>query len=374
VKYNKKQSASSAKSAVGNNLREPCENLSDLRGKNETSNSCLLTSNSFRKTPNSSSRVQLDAPVVTGVAATADSFTVNWSAVPGAYSYTVQYSKDPMFSIGAQTGIVNAPLTTYTVPGREPDSIYYVRVKAYPNLPGPDTGSNYSMPQAVRTLALMPGEMPDGDVVAMLQQWMNDLNGLNAVVLRHLPDFGSPALTPAERRRLLGSGVRRYGFIDKVSDTAVQYSQFWPADIPAIDVLKDTMREIEVLRNLLILFRTLVRMTEDRFLVVSDVAFRLANAYYRAVRDAVRRQNPEAEQVWQMLDLFWQRPRKSNGTPTQKKLVSDTKAVASGRKTGAVGVRREKDTFVKGEVAVYDTAVPAKANVVAKETVTEEVN
>jgi hypothetical protein len=326
-----------------------------------THNSQLTTQKTLAPRPSTlDPRVQLAAPTILSVLGTADSFTLTWSAVPSAYSYTVQYSQDATFSTGSQTGIVNAPLTSYTVGGREPNKTYYVRVKSYPNLPGPDTGSDYSAAQSIRTLSVMPGEPPELDVVTMLQQWMNDLNMLNAIVLHNLPDFGNPALSPGERRRALGSGVRRYGFIGKVAETALEYPQFWPEDIPTVDVLKEKLREIEVLRNLMILFRKLVRMSEDRFLVVSDETFRMANAYYKLVRDAAGRQNFEAEQVFQMLRLFWDRPRKSNGEPTQRTLVSDTKAVASGRKVGEVGVRRKADTFIKGEVEMYDNTAPAK--------------
>jgi hypothetical protein len=346
-----------AQQHANNDLRD----LRELRGEKETSNSCLLT-------PNSSPRVQLDAPVITGMAMTANSFTVTWSAVPAAYSYTVAYSKDATFSTGSQTGIVNAPGTSYTVPGREPDTIYYVRVKSYPNLPGDDTASDYSATQAVRTLADVSGETPNLDDVTQLQEWLNDLQMMNKVIFHNLPDFANAALSPKERRRSLSSGVRRYGFIDKVSDTAVAYPEFWPADIAGLDDMKAMMREIEVLRNLMILFRKLARLAEDRFLTLSNEAFLLANAYYASVRIAARRKNLDAEQVFQMLRSFWLRPRKNSGTPTRKKLGRNAKAVAEGKRDGEIYMKTESDTVTKGQRIAMDNSYPKGRGVKVKET------
>jgi hypothetical protein len=298
--------------------------------------------------------VQLNSPVILSVTGMVDSFTVTWSAVANAYSYTVQYSKDPTFSTGSQTGIVNAPLTSYTVPGREPDTTYYVRVKSYPNLPGDDTASNYSGAQAVRTLLAMPGEVPEGDAASQLQSWLGSLHSMNTIVFHNLPQLGQATLSPGERRRRLGSGMRRYGFIDKVSDTATQYPQFWPSDIPNMEVLKAKLREIEVLRNLLVLFRWCARVVEDRFLIVSDEAFRLANAYYMSVRGAARRQSPEAEQVFQMIQSFWKRPRRSSDEPTMTEMEHKFNAVMHGRMDGEVAVFNESDKVIKGKRVFID--------------------
>ena len=59
----------------------------------------------------------------------------------------------------------------------------------------------------------------------------------NAITLlqANSPDV---ALSETERRRLLGSGVRRYGFIDKVSDFAIANPDFIPPYMNEAD-LKD---------------------------------------------------------------------------------------------------------------------------------------
>jgi hypothetical protein len=58
-----------------------------------------------------------------------------------------------------------------------------------------------------------------------LETLKSDLDDAIAALQEHSPES---ALTDSERRRLLGSGVRRYGFIDKVSDFAVANPNFVP--------------------------------------------------------------------------------------------------------------------------------------------------
>jgi hypothetical protein len=318
--------------------------------------------------------------VITGVAATANSFTVNWSTVPAAYSYTVQYSQDPTFATNSQTGIVNAPLKSYTVTGREADTQYYVRVKSYPNLPGDDTASDYSASQSIRTLSSSTTTIPpgDGNVVNSFHTWLLMLQSMTQSFYGELPQLENTVLTPRERRRLLGSGVRRYGFIDKVSDTALVYSQFCPAYVFDSEALKGMMREIEVFRNILIWLRYMDRVVTDLLLLKGNEAFRMANAYYTSVRAAARNNVPEAMQVFQMLESYWNlRRRNPNGNgnlePTQKKAISNAKAIQRGKKRGMVVFKNEGDTVIKGKKTTTVETEPNTPKVVLKETVTEKV-
>jgi hypothetical protein len=326
------------------------------RGENETSNSYLLTPNSFP--PNSSPRVQLAAPTILSVLGTANSFTVTWSTVPAAYSYTVAYSKDPTFATGSQTGIVNAPSTSYTVADREPNSVYYVRVKSYPTLPGSDTASDYSEVQSIRTLSYGSGSGGDGNTLNSLQNWLVEERVLFQNVSAFLP-LKDLTLTSLARRRLQGSGTRRYGFIDKVSDTSSDYPQFWPSSVDLQDALKDRLREIEALRNLMVWLRYVLRVAGDLFLVTSDDALRFANTYYATVRAAARNGVPEAMQVFQILESFWRNRRNnSDAEPTQKKLVSHAKAVAEGRRDGYVGMENKSATVTKRKRKAVDKSYP----------------
>jgi hypothetical protein len=314
-------------------------------------------------------------PTILSVTGTVNSFTLSWSPVVGAYSYTVQYSQDPTFATGSQTGIVNAPGTTYTVSGREPNTIYYVRVKSYPNLPGDDTASDYSAAQSVRTLASSNGGTPggDGNTSTSLQGWLTEEKVLFHSISLLVPELVDTQLMSGDRMRLNGSGVRRWGFIEKVLQVSLEYPQFWPNAERDSEALNEYVREITALRNLLIWFRKASRIVGDLLLIAGDDAFRLSGTYYAAARDRARRRDQDAMQVFDMLRLLWKRPRKNSGEqPTKKQEAKDAIALMHGTKVGEMDIINEADTVTRGRHVVIDNVRPKPRGGV-KETLTEEV-
>jgi hypothetical protein len=194
----------------------------------------------------------------------------------------------------------------------------------------------------------------DDGIADDLQNWLNTLQAGFQNVAALVPQLETTGLDATERRRLLGSGVRRYGFIDKVSDTAEVYPQFWPAFGASREELKTMLRDIEVLRNLLVWFRYASRVVQDLLLIEGNEAFRAAGAYYTTARDGARRKNPEAAQVYDMLKLFWHRPRRTSDEPTIPELERDVRALLRGSKDGQVTVSNESDRVIKGKKVVID--------------------
>ena len=191
--------------------------------------------------------------------------------------------------------------------------------------------------------------------VTHLQTWLTDLQSMFENVAVLVPQLESTELNTTDRRRLNGSGVRRYGFIEKTADIAEDFPQFWPVIVDDKENLNVLVQEIEVLRNLLIWFRYASRVTGDLLLIAGDKALRLAGAYYAAARDGARRKNPEAQQVFNMLRSFWQtRRRNTSAEPTRKEVLCDVHALLRGTKDGEIIVRNESDRVVKGERVVID--------------------
>jgi len=302
-------------------------------------------------------RQTFPVPVVTSAFASGPyTITINWLPVAGADGYSLRFATDPELTHYVSSTVA-ATITGMTRTGLLPDTKYYVMIRA--NAASPDTASNYSVPIEIVT----PSESQSGIVGEM----QNGLNGLHDVYDRLtdlLPGDDHLNLSPVERRRLQNAGARRYGFIDQVSDTSGQYPQFWPAyngtATAAQERLKELLRQIEVLRNLLLFFETGTRHVLDQLLQVSNEAFQLAGTYYRAVRNAARDQNPEAEAVFRMLRLFWLRRRTQSDSPTQRQAIRDAKAIQRGTKNGSLTVYHESDTVVKGAKGVIDDTRPAR--------------
>jgi len=296
-----------------------------------------------------SPRAQLTAPVIESVTAVgAHSLKVSWNAVTGSTGYLVRYSQDKNFLMNVST-VASSPATV-TLNNLQTNATYYVSVQAV-GYSGPDD-SPFSAAKSART-----GISAEGDTVTHLQNMFAELETVfqNFSVL--VPQLETTDLNTAQRRRLLGSGVRRYGFIEKVFEVSGDFPQFWPHFGEGRDELSEYVKEIDVLRNMLVWFRFASRVVQDLLLIAGDNAFRVAGAYYAFARESARQRNPAAVQVFDMLRLFWRKRRRTNGEPTMHEVLRDTRALLRGKKDGTVTISNESDQVVKGEKIVIDNTM-----------------
>jgi len=272
---------------------------------------------------------------------------VSWNAVPGVSGYTLKIADTQDLSTYSHSIAIPADMIGTVIGGLEPGTTYWIGLRA--NAPVGDTHSNYVVAKVVTPDASTPGTVSD------LQNWLNGMQMMNRDFSALMPEIGNTVLTPADRRRLLGSGVRRYGFIDKVSDSSVSFPQFWPSFADdGQERLKTLLREIEVLRNLMLFFESGTRTMQDLLLIKGDEAFRLAGTYYATVREAARRQVPDAAALFRLLNLFWRRRRGTSAEPTIPEVERDVRALLRGTKDGEVVVRNESNRVVKGEKIIID--------------------
>ena len=283
---------------------------------------------------------------------------VKWNSVPNAASYSFKYSTDPNVMLDVEAKYPHANETQVTLDALLPNTTYYTRIKA--NAGEGNIESAYSIIKAATTPVAGGGgnggggSGGDSEAVMNLRHWLNALDDVKDQYYVSLPEFDNVVLSPAERTRLLGAGVRRYGFIDQVSDMATEYSQFWPAYMADQGRLKELIREIEVLRFLVAYFESGARDATDMLLAVSHEAFRLANMYYRSVREADRDQVRDAATVFRMLNLFWKRRRRITDKPTEQEAVRDFKGVLHGTKDGFVAAEHTSGRAAKGQSALVD--------------------
>jgi len=94
-------------------------------------------------------------------------------------------------------------------------------------------------------------------------------------------------LTPIQRRRKIGAGIRNYGFIEKVADLAEanpQYAQFFdPND------LRNAIMNFDLCRNLLVMLQSFIRSVSNTALIYSNDAYGMSLIFYNIVRDMGRR-------------------------------------------------------------------------------------
>ena len=302
----------------------------------------------------------LPAPVLAVLTAMGDSVFVRWSEVAGATDYEISLAYDANFTKPAGMMGVDASRTWATLPEMYPDTTFFIRVKAFGDATHAD--SAYSNVRSIRTFP--EGMTGTSDESAMhLQNWLENLQNLTAGVAAVLPQIENTELNTADRMRLRGSGVRRYGFIEKVFEVSADYPQFWPPFGDGREEMSEYVKEIDALRNLLIWARWLARVVQDLLLIAGNDAFRVAGAYYTLAREGSRKKNPDAVQVYDMLRLFWKRPRKTSGEPTIPQVLRDTRDLLHGTKDGNVSVQHESPTTSGGVHEVIDNVHSAKCRV-----------
>ena len=100
-------------------------------------------------------------------------------------------------------------------------------------------------------------------------------------------DWQEQSLSHRQRLQMLGSGVRRYGFNDKVSDFAESNPEFVPPYL-SVPKFKTNLRETELLRDISAMLSQMQRIIDDLLLITGDEVYRQALMYYGSVRDASR--------------------------------------------------------------------------------------
>jgi len=182
-----------------------------------------------------------------------------------------------------------------------------------------------------------------------MSNWIEDIQG----IMTAFANMADSLNRPSDRRRKLGSGIRRYGFIDKTSDLADVSPQFSPAYFNNNE-LKALIRDIELSRNLLNVLQQFSRVVSDSLLLYGDEAFSMALLYYNSVKELARRNVPGAEAVFRALEPFFRRPRHTAGEPTEHEVERDIRALLHGKKDGQIIVENERPHMTGGEHVVVD--------------------
>ena len=195
----------------------------------------------------------------------------------------------------------------------------------------------------------------------LLRKFDDELAAILHETERDLGEWDFHMLTDAQRRRLLGSGVRRFGFITKTFEVASDNPEFTPPFLN-MEHFHELIDEINQTRNITITANQLLRIYTDILLLAGDEAFTLALIYYNSVRDAARRGIPGAQAVFRALELFFRRGRRLDEEPTIPEVEKDVDALLHGRKDGTIVIEGHgKHTSAAEHTVVDDTYKPKGA-------------
>jgi hypothetical protein len=161
-------------------------------------------------------------------------------------------------------------------------------------------------------------------------------------------------LTGTQRRRLIGSGVRNNGFVDKAFDIARDNPDFMPPHFN-IAILEDNMHLLEELRQLVFVLQQFLQMASNAHLIQSDHCYRDALRIYGSLQEQTRNRVPGAEPLFEALRNFFRRRRRTGDEPTEMQLERDIKRLLHGKADGEIIVQHESPQVSKGVHKVIDS-------------------
>ena len=180
------------------------------------------------------------------------------------------------------------------------------------------------------------------------------MTGINAASVK-FSELSDNMLRPRERRRLIGMGIRNYGFTQKVRELIVTNPRF--VQMFNGSSLINCITNIDYCRNLIVDLDGFERRVRDSMLTYSDEAFSMALMFYHTVQEMARRGDGDARIILQMLQPFFKpRNRRNSKTaePTEKQIERDVRALLRGEKDGEIIVKGKAKRTEAAEHSVMD--------------------
>jgi hypothetical protein len=175
------------------------------------------------------------------------------------------------------------------------------------------------------------------------------------------------ALSGTERRRLVSAGTRNYGFMDKAWDIVHDNPNFAPTNFNTA-LMGKTMRDIEDLRQLVLVLEQFLQAVNDLLLIKSDECYRMALRVYAVLQEQARNKVPGAAPLFDaLLSYFRKRKRAEEGEPTIKELEHDFHRILHGKADGEIKIVNERPHISAGVHEVVDDVHKGRTSIKATE-------
>jgi hypothetical protein len=161
-------------------------------------------------------------------------------------------------------------------------------------------------------------------------------------------------LSHAERKRLIGAGVRNYGFIDKAFDIANDNPTFMPSFLTIDELWKD-MHDFEDVRQLVWVLEKFLQLANEAMLIRGDKIFRDALFIYNNLRELSKARVPGAQPLFEaLLKFFRHRTRPGETEPTIQQLERKFHRIITGTEDGEITAENESPHLTGGKRVVVD--------------------
>jgi len=165
-------------------------------------------------------------------------------------------------------------------------------------------------------------------------------------------DIANNNLTPIQRRRKIGAGVRNYGFIEKVADISEVNPQFAVFFDP--NDLRNALMNFDECRNIALLLQSFLRLVTNTMLLYSNEGYTMASMFYNTVKEMSRRGDPTANALFRTLQPFFKKPKRPNTKTTMKQAEHDFEGLLKGTKEGSILVENIAPKVTGGERKIID--------------------
>jgi hypothetical protein len=212
---------------------------------------------------------------------------------------------------------------------------------------------------------LLPSGVVDEYRVALLPlPKLADIKSAIQDAMEDFQDIADNNLTPIQRRRKIGAGIRNYGFIEKVADISEVNPQFAMFFDP--NDLRNAVMNFDECRNVALLLQSFVRLVTNTMLLYSNEGFIMSSMFYNTVKEMSRRGDPTANALFRTLKPFFARPKRPNTKTTMKQAEHDFEGLLKGTKEGSILIENIAPKITGGERKIVDNV--RKGSLSVKET------
>jgi hypothetical protein len=128
------------------------------------------------------------------------------------------------------------------------------------------------------------------------------------------------SLTGRQRQRLLGAGVKNYGFIETAFDIARENHSFMPPHLD-LESLRESLRDFENMQQLVLELEQFLRAAANLTMQASDANYRNALRIYGSLREQASNRVPGAATLFETLRGFFRRRKRTGDAPPEKEVT-----------------------------------------------------
>jgi len=177
-------------------------------------------------------------------------------------------------------------------------------------------------------------------------------------------------LTPKERSRLIGAGVRNYGFIEKTLDIALDNQSFLPPNFN-VQAFSNNVYEFDQIRQFYFIAEKLQTLASDSMLLKSTVLYKEAIRVYSSLREQAKAGVPGARDLFKALETFFKKSKNPESPPTEIQTERKIRSLIRGKTEGEIIIKNIKPKLTGGIHEVEE--VQLKDDIKYKETAQGEI-